>query len=157
MIQETRPFLYFCRLHNMVSRIALFACLILKKKKKDERHPKRVNGPGLRTLPVTLSHIPLTRTQLQGYNIQAVVGNTTELWTWKRIGIRLYWFSIFFFFFWFSMLLLIVVALSFVIFFLILNFSLFFYSSFNFLKKMFNVLAFKLSFIVFKASNFLLK
>ena len=89
MIQETRPFLYFCCLHNMVSRIALFACIILKKK-KDERYPKRVNGPGLRTLPVTLSHIPLTRTQLQGYNIQAVLGNTTELWTWKRIAIGLY-------------------------------------------------------------------
>lgn len=129
----------------------------------------------MRTLLVTLSHIPLTRTQLQGYNIQAVLGNTTELWTWKRIGIGLYsylmystviFISIFEnliplleldVIYWFSTLLLIVVALSFVTFFLILNFSLFFYSSFNFLKKMFNVLTFKLSFIVFKASNFLLK
>lgn len=88
MIQEPRAFLYFCCFHNMVSRIALFACIIWKKKK--DGYPKRVNGPGLRTLRVTFSHIPLTRTQLQGYNIQAVLGNTTKLWAWERIWIGLY-------------------------------------------------------------------
>lgn len=155
MIQEPRAFLYFCCLHNMVSRIALFACIIWKKKKKDG-YPKRVNGPGLRTLHVTFSHIPLNRTQLQGYNIQAVLGNTTELWAWERIGIGLYsylmystviFISIFkkliplldlAVIYWFSILLLIVIARSFVTFFLILLFI--FYSSFNFLKKIFNVL-----------------
>ena len=156
MIQEPRAFLYFCCLHNVVSRIALFACIIWKKKKKKDGYPKRVNGPGLRTLHVTFSHIPLTRTQLQGYNIQAVLGNTTELWAWERIGIGLYsylmystviFISIFkklillldlAVIYWFSILLLIVIARSFVTFFLILLFI--FYSSFNFLKKIFNVL-----------------
>lgn len=156
MIQEPRAFLYFCCLHNMVSRIALFACIIWKKKKKKDGYPKRVNGPGLRTLHVTFSHIPLNRTQLQGYNIQAVLGNTTELWAWERIGIGLYsylmystviFISIFkkliplldlAVIYWFSILLLIVIARSFVTFFLILLFI--FYSSFNFLKKIFNVL-----------------
>lgn len=150
MIQEPRPFLYFCHLHNMVSRIALFAGIIWKKK-KDEGYPKRVNGPGLRTLHVAFSHIPLTRTQLQGCNIQAVLGNTTELWAWERIGIGLYsyllystviFISIFkkliplldlAVIYWFSILLLIVIALSFVIFFLILNF--YFLFIFQFLEK----------------------
>ena len=118
-----------------------FICLYnMKKKKKDEGYPKRVNGPGLRTLHVTFSHIPLNRTQLQGYNIQAVLGNTTELWAWERIGIGLYsylmystviFISIFkkliplldlAVIYWFSILLLIVIARSFVTFFLILLF-----------------------------------
>ena len=118
-----------------------FACLY-HAGKEDERHPWRVNGPGLRRVCVTSTPILLTRTQSQGHNHSGSAGKcycavNRER---KRIGLYsyltysrvicngilkkliplldlavIYWFSI-----------LLVVALSFVIFILILNFVLFF-------------------------------
>lgn len=146
-----------------------FACLY-HTGKEDERHSWRVNGPGLRRVCVISTHIPLTRTQSQGHNHSGSAGKCYCTVNLERKGIGLYSYLTYSrvifngilkkliplldlaVMYWFSILL--VVARSFVIFILILNSVLFFYSSSSFLKKMLNLLAFKLSFVVFKATDF---